>query len=174
MKHSHFLVITTLAYSFLVQATVDRLPFDYSRDINAVQTLLKKEWPKLFLTPSYDEALIQRMFFRKRPGDTSVTNTTLNIQVLYCQGILAGFITYYLKRSHIAHIELLAIDSAFRNKGYGRYLIQEVIKECKQQGCATVQLYVYSSNPSAIKFYEHLGFSLKANYGAYILLYKSI
>lgn len=174
MKYSPFLLISSLAYSLLIQANIERLPFDYSRDMNAVQVLLKKEWSKLFLSPSYDEALIQKMFFRKRPGDASVTNTSLNIQVLYCQGALAGFITYYPKHSRIAHIELLAIDSVFRNKGYGKYLIEQVIEECKQQGCTTVQLYVYTSNPAAIKFYEHLGFSIKINYGAYILLYKSI
>lgn len=159
---------------FFIFSETQYLHFDYARDMNAVQNLLKKEWQKLFLSPSYDEALIHKMFFKRRPGDMSVNNTTVTIDVLYSEGKLVGFVTYYYKNPNIGHLELLAIDSAFRKKGYGKYAIEQVTQECKKRGCTTLQLYVYTSNPNAIKFYEHLGFSLKANFGSYILLHKNI
>lgn len=150
------------------------LPFDYIRDISAIQKLLKKEWKHLFLSPSYDEQLVHKLFFKKLPGDTSVINTAVNIDVLYAQEQFAGFITYYVKKNHVGHIELLAIEEAYRKNGYGGFLIEHTIARFKGLGCNYVQLYVYLSNPRAITFYEHLGFTLKANFGAYILLNKNI
>lgn len=148
--------------------------FDYKRDMGSIEKILKKEWHNLFLTPSYDEALIYKMFYRKKPGDMSVPHLEVSIDVIYEGTNLAGFVTYYIKKHHVGHLELLAIDSQFRKKGYGTLLIEHVIQKCKKNGCTVLQLYVYVSNPKAIKFYEHLGFKLKANFGAYILLSKDI
>jgi ribosomal protein S18 acetylase RimI-like enzyme len=175
MKHfKALLAVIFLVCPYLAYSNKQYIPFDYYRDINAVQNLIKKEWQKLFLSPFYDDALIHKMFFKRKPGDVSVVNTTAHIDVLYSEGKLAGFVTYYYKDPNIGHLELLAIDSQFRKKGYGKYIIEQVTQECKKHECTTLQLYVYTSNPSAIKFYEHLGFTLKANFGSYILLYKHI
>lgn len=175
MKQIKFLLtVIFLACPYFTYSNKQYLPFDYARDIGAVQNLLKKEWQKLFLSPSYDDHLIHKMFFKRRPGDMSVANATVNIDVLYSEGKLVGFVTYYYKNPNVGHLELLAIDSAFRKKGYGKYAVEQVTQECKKRGCTTLQLYVYTNNPPAIKFYEHLGFSLKANFGSYILLYKLI
>lgn len=168
------LAIIFITFPHFVYCNTHYLPFDYARDMGSVQNLLKKEWQKLFLSPSYDQALIYKMFYQKKPGDISLINTKVTIDVLYSEGKFAGFVTYYFKPHNIGHLELLVIDSEFRKKGYGKYLIEQVIHECKNRGCTTLQLYVYTSNPPAIKFYEHLGFNLKANFGSYILLYKNI
>lgn len=157
-----------------IECAIDCIRFDYNRDMKAVEKILKKEWSKLFLTPHYDEALIYKMFHNKKPGDMSVPHLEATIDVLYIENKLAGFITYYVKKNRIGHLELLAIDSQFHHQGYGTFLIEHVIKECKKNGCSTLQLYVYLSNPSAVTFYEHLNFKLKANFGSYILMYKDI
>jgi ribosomal protein S18 acetylase RimI-like enzyme len=142
--------------------------------MNAVEKILKKNWGNLFLTPDYDPALVYKMFYRKKPGDMSVPNLDVTINVVYFETKLAGFVTYYIKKNHVGHLELLAIDSEFRNKGYGTFLIEHTVQECKKRGCSILQLYVYTSNPHAITFYEHLGFKLKANFGVYILMHKDI
>lgn len=152
----------------------DCLRFNFHRDMPKIKSILKKEWSKLFLSPSYDENLIHKMFFKKHPGDTSVTHTTTTIDVLYQDDHLVGFVTYYVKASKVGHLELLCVGSAHRKKGYGTFLIEHVIDEVKKQGCTTLQLYVYTSNPNAITYYKHLGFGIKVNFGSYILMYKDI
>lgn len=173
-RFSIWITLSCLAWGYQDYPLPSCIAFDYSRDMPQVQALLKKEWAKLFLSSAYDEQLVYKIFFKKRPGDTTVTNTMVTIDVLYEEKKLVGFITYYVKPHQVGHIELLCIDSAFRKKGYGKFLIDHVIYEVKKSSCTTIQLYVYTTNPPAITFYEHLGFSLKANFGIYILLYKNI
>lgn len=170
-----YLATATLFLSAtFIECAIDCIRFDYKRDMNAVEKILKKEWSKLFLTAHYDEALIYKIFHNKKPGDMSVPHLKIAIDVLYAENKLAGFITYYVKKDRTGHLELLAIDSQFRNQGFGTFLIEHVIQEFKKNECTTLQLYVYLSNPRAITFYEHLGFKLKTNFGSYILMYKDI
>lgn len=169
-----FLILGSIGWNNTLFLNPTCMPFDYARDMSVVRKLLKTEWPKLFLSPSYDENLVQKMFYKKQPGDVSVTNTTLNIKVLYDDSRLVGFITYYSKKNQVGHIELLAVDATSRNKGHGTFLIDTITQEFKKSECLSLQLYVYTSNPRAITYYEHLGFTLKANFGAYLLLSKKI
>ena len=127
------------------------------------------------LMPRYDEMIIHKIFYGRKPGDlSSFPHLRVIIDVLYADDKLAGFVTYYFKKHNVAHLELLAIDSSMRKKGYGKLLVEHVIQEAKKHDCSIVQLYVYTSNPSAIKFYEHLGFKLKGNFGSYILISRDI
>ncbi len=148
--------------------------FDYRQHMPAITVLLKKEWSKLFLIPSYDEGMVEKIFKFFRPGDFSQQDKALSIRALYLDEQLVGFVTFYFKDIATGHIELLAIDSAFRGQGLGKFLVGQVAQECMQRGCSILQLYVYRSNPNAIQFYRHLGFAIQRDFGQYLLLSKPI
>lgn len=148
--------------------------FNSSTDTGKVVQLIKTEWKKLFLLPSYDESLVQRMLVNRKPGDTSAHDAKLLVKVLEIEGVFAGFITFFLRNPTIGQIELLAIDQSHRSKGLGRLLIDHARDYFKIHGRSYMQLYVYTSNPKAISFYERLNFTVKAHFGHYQLLGKSI
>jgi ribosomal-protein-alanine N-acetyltransferase len=87
--------------------------------------------------------------------------------VIKSQDRIIGYCIYYLrpdfsvtgleKRSVIYSI---AIDREFRNRGFGRKLLEESIKEMKMNSVSAICLYVNINNLPAIKLYEKIGFSI--------------
>ena len=59
-----------------------------------------------------------------------------------------------------ARLNLFAVDPAHRRKGIGTRLIQWLEKTALVNGNGIVYLEARSSNRSAIKFYEHLGYQV--------------
>lgn len=58
----------------------------------------------------------------------------------------------------IAQLARIGIDPAFRKKGYGKKLLQELMRIAREQGCEFMSLEVRESNLAAIKLYESLSF----------------
>lgn len=61
--------------------------------------------------------------------------------------------------SEIAFITSFAVKRECRNKHIGSILMNEVIRHCKKQKCAEIQLEVYNENIYARMFYMNRGFS---------------
>jgi len=85
--------------------------------------------------------------------------------VIKSQDKVIGYCTYLLKPAFSSRrlkkksvIYSIAIDSKFRNKGFGRKLLEESIKEMKLNKISSVLLYVNVNNTPAIKLYEKTGF----------------
>jgi ribosomal-protein-alanine N-acetyltransferase len=55
-------------------------------------------------------------------------------------------------------VEDIAVFPAFRGKGIGRQLTEQLIKTAEEEGCAFVTLEVRVSNEAAIGLYRSLGF----------------
>jgi len=66
---------------------------------------------------------------------------------------IAGYIIFYPQ----GHIVSIAVHSAYRRRGIGTELVDEVLK--RTEGIASVELR--ASNEVAKTFYTHLGFSLR-------------
>jgi ribosomal-protein-alanine N-acetyltransferase len=66
---------------------------------------------------------------------------------------IVGYIIFYPQ----GHIVSIAVHSAYRRRGIGTELVEEVLKRTK--GIASVE--VRASNEVAKTFYKHLGFSLR-------------
>jgi ribosomal protein S18 acetylase RimI-like enzyme len=56
-------------------------------------------------------------------------------------------------------INYIAVIPEYRNKGFGRQLVNKAIDELKKLGCLKVNLQVRKYNKDVIEFYENLGFS---------------
>lgn len=168
------LIALTWCISSLATVNINIDNYNYLRDCSEIVGLIREEWSKLFLQPSYDDKMINKMLVKNRPFSIAYQDKQLHIRVLRDEDKIAGFATYYYPAPTVGHIELLAINKQFRSKGLGKKLIEYVTTEMAKQGVKTLQLYVYPTNPEAIKFYTHLGFTVKAHYPGYMLLYKPI
>lgn len=87
--------------------------------------------------------------------------------VIMDQDKVIGYCTYLLKPAFSSRglktksvIYSIAIDSKFRNKGFGRKLLEESIKEMKLNKISSVLLYVNVNNAPALELYEKTGFSI--------------
>ena len=149
-------------------------PFNYAADIQQVETLLKKEWRRLFWMPEYDHALITSIFKNQHPGDPAAASKHLYISVLKEHAHVYGFITYYYSTQSTGHIELLCVDPGYQGSGYGKKLLSHVEQFFAANNCSLVQLYVYTSNSHAIEFYKHRGFSVKKKIPGCLLLSKEL
>lgn len=106
-----------------------------------------------------------------------LTPTPLNISEEYCDEVIkADNFNYYLLSldsvnigigglqirktlyhncKSIGYIEDIVIDKDFRRRGYGNFLIQEIVKEARKLNCYKV---VLQCNPDKYEFYESCGF----------------
>ena len=87
--------------------------------------------------------------------------------VIKNQDKIAGYCIYYLKPElsfkglkKKSVVYSVAIDRKFREKGFGRKLLEESIKEMRLNGIDSILLYVNVNNTSAIKLYEKMGFQI--------------
>lgn len=109
------------------------------------------------------------VFENKRQGDViKYSKKFRNVfYVIKSQDQVIGYCIYYLKPAFSSRgfekksvIYSIAIDSKFRNKGFGRKLLEESIMEMKLNRVLSVYLYVNVNNTPAIKLYEKTGFSI--------------
>ena len=56
-------------------------------------------------------------------------------------------------------IDEIVIDNNYRNKGYGKMLVDKVYAYAKKNKCKRVELNCWCFNSNAIDFYDKLGFS---------------
>ncbi len=55
-------------------------------------------------------------------------------------------------------IEVVRVKKKYRNQGIGKQMLEWAIGRAKEKGCHMFQLTTNKKRPSAIKFYESLGF----------------
>ena len=55
------------------------------------------------------------------------------------------------------YIDDLCVDESLRRSGIGRELYEAALKLAGENGCYNLTLNVWSCNPSAMRFYEHMG-----------------
>lgn len=74
-------------------------------------------------------------------------------------GRLAGYAFLWIMFES-AQLANIAVDPQLRHRGYGKYLLKEVISQAEAAGCETITLEVRRSNAAAIHLYQNAGFQL--------------
>ena len=59
------------------------------------------------------------------------------------------------------HLDAICVNAMYRGQGIGEQLLHEVKAQAQQYDFKSVQVYVFSTNSGAIRFYEHNGFIIK-------------
>ncbi len=94
------------------------------------------------------------------------TNPFSNFYVAKQENIILGFIDYWITFEQ-GQIAKIAVLSPVRNKGIGKALLLNSMKDMIEKGVTSITLEVRSSNISAIKLYESCDFkkaSIRKNY----------
>ena len=73
-------------------------------------------------------------------------------------GRVVGYVIGAIRWHNTAHILAIGVDPAFRGRGVGSTLMDEIIKRFQCKGAKVVRLEVRKSNLPAQNFYRKLGF----------------
>ncbi len=65
---------------------------------------------------------------------------------------------YKYKSTNSLWIDQIIIDKSYRNKGYGKKIMDELSKFTLKNNCKRIELNCWSFNKNALEFYEKLGF----------------
>ena len=93
-----------------------------------------------------------------------VGNPTVTMAVAKDGSRIVGVATLYTIQKvgkHIAHIEDVVVDSAYRGRGLGKKLIRTLIAEARKRKIKTLNLTSRPARIVANKLYKKLGFKLK-------------
>lgn len=108
-------------------------------------------------------AEMERLCFRSPWSESSLLGELKNSIAHYRVGELDGVITAYGGMWIMygeAHITNVAVHPDFRGKGYGRKLMEHMIKTALLHGCASMTLEVRISNTVAQNLYTSMGFEV--------------
>ena len=126
-------------------------------DFGEVVRLLGQLWPE----KQVDRKLMREAFSRGLASDS---------QLYLCAVVedrIIGFSSLTIKNSmrlegHLGNIDEMIIDEPYRGKGIGSRLLQRVIGEARDRGCAGIELESALHRPDAHRFYESHGFENRA------------
>ena len=62
------------------------------------------------------------------------------------------------RRGYLHH---LAIDPEYQKKGYGRLMVDNLIKKFRKLGVHKVHLFIEKNNKEVVKFYQNLGWKIR-------------
>lgn len=78
-----------------------------------------------------------------------------------------GFIAFGIYSIDTAHIMILAVEPEYQRKGIGTKIMDYSMDIIEKTPIKRVRLEVKTTNKTAIKFYERLGFEIKAIFENY-------
>ncbi|HLC07042.1 MAG TPA: GNAT family N-acetyltransferase [Candidatus Babeliales bacterium] len=129
--------------------------FNATRDTNAIMDIFNQNWYWLLASPESSPAFM----IKHRTYDTNPVHFgSLHIKVLRESDKLAGFTAYYMETPTQGRLLFLAVDHAFRGRGYGRILALRAMQELFKMGADHIALWTRVSNLPAQKIYRELGF----------------
>ena len=118
---------------------------------------------------SVDEAAVVELWRScdlTRPWNDPVRDIERKVAVaddLFLVGTVDGVVVASVMAGYDGHrgwVNYLAVDPTRRRSGLGRALMAEAEGRLGARGCPKINLQVRTSNPSAIAFYERLGFAV--------------
>ena len=116
------------------------------------------------LTELFDYNDVEDMISR---CTNEIQNGIRDIFVLYDNGILVGELhakyesddENYAVRGRRAYMFAFRIRKEYQNKGYGTYLLGEVLSELERDGYSEFTVGVEDDNPRALHIYQTMGFN---------------
>jgi ribosomal-protein-alanine N-acetyltransferase len=98
--------------------------------------------------------------------DSSVFALALRLRRPFGKTKLAGFVLVRFAADQ-AEILTIAVHSRFRRRGYGHFLMEDVIRRLYRERVNTLFLEVERTNRAAVRLYQALGFKVAGERGNY-------
>lgn len=138
--------------------------FDPARDKNSAVNLCHKEWDKIIYIRNVKASDISNNTKRSYCNDLFENynnNAQLyGFQVLHENDKFAGFVSYEMDhQKKEGSIEILAVDSDFRGKGYGKNLLVHSLEELGNKNINSIDICVLKDNIPALTLYKKTGFN---------------
>lgn len=150
--------ITTLGgfyfYRTHIQAQGPVYEFNEDRDTQAILDLFKKDYYWL-VEGDYNPAA---MLHYRAPNGNPFRKGQMHIKVLRDNNEFVGFVAYYKKSSTEWKFNFIALEHAFRGKGFAQKLMQYAVDDMKRMGAKKISLVTRTSNIAAQKLYDRMGF----------------
>ncbi|MEK7742722.1 MAG: ribosomal protein S18-alanine N-acetyltransferase [Nitrospirota bacterium] len=106
---------------------------------------------------------IERLSFSTPWSETLFFNEIYKQRSIPKVAVIGDRIAGYICANHVAdegHILNLAVHPDFRRRGIANTLVENILKELKENACRFLYLEVRASNNAARKLYEGFGFSV--------------
>lgn len=142
--------------------------FDSARDKKSAVDLCHKEWDKIIYNTNNKVSYISDNT-KQSVCNSMLENYNNNTQlygfkVLHENDKFAGFISYEMdNQTKEGSIELLAINSDFRGKGYGKNLLTHSLEELGNKNINSIDICVLKNNIPALTLYKKTGFNKTSN-----------
>ena len=124
-------------------------------DLDRIAWIHAQSWHQTYT------GLIDQVFLDTRtPQDSRRRLRLLRHQaflVVEDQRQLWGFLSFEINRQ-CGEIHALYLLSQAQGRGWGRALMQEALRQMRQQGCREIVLWVLPQNLRAVRFYKKAGF----------------
>jgi ribosomal protein S18 acetylase RimI-like enzyme len=133
--------------------------YNESRDLESILKLFQDNWYWLIASlPEYSRDYAEYFFKYRSPNKNPLYAGRLHIKILRKNNEFIGFTAYYKQNPQVGILLFLAVDSAFRGKGYGDQLARYAVDDLIRLGVKRVQLVTRTVNFAAQKIYKRLGF----------------
>lgn len=155
------LVAGTIAYYYasnkcvVSQSATGIYEFDSDRDTKQILEIFNKNWHWLIANEDTSPTFL---FKYRTPNANPLLFGKMHIKVLRENGVLAGFISYYVDGPGDWQLLFMAVDNTFRGKGYGKKLVEYALSDMIAQGAERIWLVTRLSNTPAQRIYEAVGF----------------
>ena len=129
-------------------------------DIALIRELSFQVWPQTYagiLSKEQIDYMLDRMY--SEASLHQQLQDDHHFILVYNAGVPVGFASYSQLDGNVFKLHKIYIVPVHQGRGTGRFVIEKIIEDIKEQGAATLQLNVNRNNV-ARHFYERLGFEV--------------
>lgn len=131
--------------------------YNPTKDRAFILNIFKNDWD--WLVSRYSTDFSAEYIFDNATPDRDPENIgKLQTKVYYDHNQPVGFVSYWQRPLYEGNILFVAVDKAFRGKGYAPKMVKYAIDDLKKHGSAYVRILTRVDNVKARKVYEGVGF----------------
>lgn len=130
-------------------------------DLGRIQNLARAIWPKVYdymISAEQIEYMLNWMYSIEKLEEQ--WEGGCRFYVLEIEGVEAGFYSTELKNNEL-FLHKLYLKPEFHGKGWGKYLLNRVVEEARDNDLKIIRLTVNRNNTS-VKVYQSFGFNIES------------
>ena len=130
-------------------------------ELSRVQQLARQIWPKVYsymISAEQIEYMLNWMYSLEKLEEQWTAGC--RFFVLEIEGVEVGYYSTELKNNEL-FLHKLYLKPEFQGKGLGKFLLNQVVREARDNELKTIRLTVNRNNKS-VKVYESFGFKIES------------
>ena len=130
-------------------------------ELGRIRQLAHEIWPKVYdymISSEQIEYMLNWMYSIEKLEEQ--WEAGCRFYVLEIEGVEAGFFSTELKNNEL-FLHKLYLNPEFHGKGWGKYLLNQVVQEARDNDLKIIRLTVNRNNTS-VKVYQSFGFNIES------------